>query len=599
MMFNTQKKAISSAMIVSASLLLLSGCADDGQDGTDGANAYSQSISLKQVATYQSGVFDESAAEIVAYDHLNNVTYVVNAHNKKVDVIDNADIATPVLKSSIDIATDFANAGILGAVGDANSVALHNGLIAIAVAAETKTDNGWIAFYKASDLTLLSAVEVGALPDMVTFTPEGSKVVAAIEAEPSEDYSVDPEGEIAIIDVTWDGSVLSTRLTELNFQAFNLGGERYSELSTDKLVIDGYSATNPGHTATIAQAFEPEYVAISEDGSQAFISLQENNAIAVVNLASKSIEKIIGLGFKDYSIPGNEMDASQKDGVNIQNWPVKGIYMPDSIATISYNDKTFILTANEGDDRQDWLDNVTDQAACEAAGYFFGDDGDGARCIDAVSAKDFYEADNFTLVNSEGNLFAPVNGGFGEDNELRRLKFSYHTTAKMNAGTEFEKLYAYGGRSFSIYDAQTGEQVFDSGSFFETKTAQLYGDDFNNDNAENTGDDRSDNKGPEPEAITVGQINGHTYAFVGLERMGGVMVYEISNPYSPEFVQYLNNRDVTVEFDETNFADAGDLGPEGFDFVPADKSPNGKPMLIVANEVSGSTTYYQIDVTQF
>ena len=98
--------------------------------------------------------------------------------------------------------------------------------------------------------------------------------------------------------------------------------------------------------------------------------------------------------------------------------------------------------------------------------------------------------DNVTLVDSEGNAFAFANGGFGEDNQLRRLKFSYHTTVAMNGGTEFEKLYAYGGRSFSIYNATTGEQVFDSGNAFEVITANKYGADFNNDNAENTGDDR-------------------------------------------------------------------------------------------------------------
>jgi hypothetical protein len=293
------------------------------------------------------------------------------------------------------------------------------------------------------------------------------------------------------------------------------------------------------------------------------------------------------------------MDASQKDGVNIQNWPVMGMYMPDTIASMEYQGKSYILTANEGDDRQDWLDNVVDQTGCENAGYFFGDDGDGARCIDAFSAKDFYDADNVTLVDSEGNPFAETNGGFGEDNELRRLKFSYHTTLAMNGGTEFTSLYAYGGRSFSIYDAETGQQVFDSANDFEVMTANIYGDDFNNDNAENTGDDRSDNKGPEPEALTVGVINGQTYAFVGLERMGGIMVYNVSNPYSPDFVQYINNRNVTVDNDTLEAGGAGDLGPEGFHFVNAENSPNGKPMLVVGNEVSGTTTYYEIQVSEF
>lgn len=416
---------------------------------------------------------------------------------------------------------------------------------------------------------------------MVTFTPNGTQVVAAIEGEPNEDYSIDPEGQIAIIDIVWDGTTLSsTELTTIGFTDFNTGQARFAELSTSNMVLDGLNAT-------VAQSFEPEYVAVDDNSVKAYVSLQENNAIAVVDLASKTIDKIIGLGFKDHSVAGNEFDASQKDGVNLQNWPVKGIYMPDTIATMEYNGGTYILTANEGDDRQDWLENVTDQTACENSGYYF-DSSD--NCVDAFSAKDYYDNDNVTL-----NSGFAENGGFGDDSQLNRLKFSYHTTVVMNGGTNFDTLYAYGGRSFSIYNAQTGEQVFDSGSDFEVKTAEIYGENFNNDNAENTGDDRSDNKGPEPEALTVGTIGDKTYAFIGLERMGGIMVYNVSNPMNVEFVEYLNNRDVTVDFDETNFAQAGDLGPEGMKFVTAEDSPNGRPMLIVANEVSGTTTFFQIN----
>ena len=590
-----QKKTLLGAILL-AGTTILSGCVDDGVNGED---ASQQTINLSQIATYESGVFDESAAEIVTYDSVNNRTYVVNANNKKVDVLDNSNISTPVLQTSLDLGADFATAGITGTVGDANSVDLYNGLLAVAVAADSKTDNGWVAFYKASDLTFISAVQVGALPDMVKFSHDGSVVMAAIEGEPSDDYLIDPEGQVAMIDISWDGANLNTNLTTIGFTDFNVDGTRHAELPTSKMVLDGYSATTTDNKATVAQSFEPEYVAFNSDDSKAYVSLQENNAIAVIDIAAKSVDKIIGLGFKDHSIPGNEMDASQKDGVNIQNWPVMGMYMPDTIASMEYQGKSYILTANEGDDRQDWLDNVVDQTGCENAGYFFGDDGDGARCIDAFSAKDFYDADNVTLVDSEGNPFAETNGGFGEDNELRRLKFSYHTTLAMNGGTEFTSLYAYGGRSFSIYDAETGQQVFDSANDFEVMTANIYGDDFNNDNAENTGDDRSDNKGPEPEALTVGVINGQTYAFVGLERMGGIMVYNVSNPYSPDFVQYINNRDVTVDNDTLEAGGAGDLGPEGFNFVNAENSPNGKPMLVVGNEVSGTTTYYEIQVSEF
>jgi hypothetical protein len=499
--------------------------------------------------------------------------------------------ANPV--QSLDLANMLLTAGKVtdaALVGAANSVDVHGDLAAIAVEANPKTNNGWVIFVNVNTLTYVNAVQVGALPDMLIFTPDGSKVVVANEGEPDAGFVHDPNGSVSVITVA-DYGVKTAAFTD-----FNSDGSRYSELPQAKMIIDGYSPTRATGKPTVAQTLEPEYIAVSSDSAKAYVTLQENNAVAVITLSDASVDKIIGLGFKDHSIPGNELDASQKDGVNIKNWPVMGMYMPDSIAAYSFNGKTYLVTANEGDDRQDWLDGVTDQASCEAAGYFF-DAANDKICIDAFTAKDFYDADNVTLVDSQGNPFQATKGGFGEDNALRRLKFSYFVTQAKNAGTEFTKLYAYGGRSFSIWDATTGEQVFDLGSEMERITAKAYGEDFNNDNAANIGDDRSDNKGPEPEGVTVGQIGGHTYAFIGLERIGGVMVYDVSNPFAPSYVQYINNRDVTVSFDGSNYTSAvGDLGPEGLTFVAADKSPTGKPMLLVGNEVSGTTTIYNIDV---
>lgn len=599
-------------LLAAAVSVALSGC---GSDGTNGVDASQSTISLTQTARSASQGFGVSAAEIVAFDKTNEKVFVVNANNGLVDVFAVEDMS---LTGSIDLAAMLlANGDVTDAnlVGAANSITVHGDLAAVAVEAATKTDNGWVLFLNVADLTYAEAVQVGALPDMVTFTPDGSKVIVANEGEPSSDYSVDPEGSVSIITVA-DYSVETVGFTD-----FNVGGTRHSELSTSNTVIDGYNAT-------VAQSFEPEYIATNSAGTEAYVALQENNAIAVIDLEDNTVDRIFGLGFKDHSIPGNELDASQKDGVNIKNWPVMGMYMPDSIASMEFDGKTYVITANEGDDRQDWLDNVTNQASCEASGYFF-DAKD--NCVDAFTAKDYQDDggtetdvdlsdDNVILVDSEGNPFAATNGGFGEDNELRRLKFSYHTTYKMNGNsTEFTKLYAYGGRSFSIYDAETGEQVFDSGDFFETHTAELYGDKFNSSNDESFGDDRSDNKGPEPEGLAVGEVDGKTYAFVGLERIGGIMVYNISNPFSPEFVEYVNNRDVDVEFsadegdaidegvpfvaDATDYVDVGlgdiDLGPEGFKFVSASDSPSGKPLLIVGSEVSGTTTVYTIETHTF
>ncbi len=589
------KLSVAMGLVFTVSTLSLSGCggsSDDGSDGVDGKDASSQVVGLERVGRTASQGFDVSAAEIVDYDKHHNRIFVVNADSGRVDVFSDLMSAQPALYGSLDLAQMLVDNAIVSAtseVGAANSISVYGDYAAVAVQANPKTNDGWVVFLNTADLSYARAVQVGALPDMVTFTPDGSKVLVANEGEPNSDYSVDPEGSVSVVSMS-DYSV-----TNIGFTDFNVGGSRNSELPTDKMVLDGFSATTLDNKATVAQSFEPEYISVAADNSKAYVTLQESNAVAVINLNDSSVDKIIGLGFKDHSIPGNELDASQKDGVHIQNWPVMGMYMPDSITSMTYNGKTYLLTANEGDDRQDWLENVTDQAACEAAGYYF-DSSD--NCVDAFSAKDYYDSDNVTL---DSNMTSSDNGGFGDDDELRRLKFSYHTSVVQNGGTDFEKLYAYGARSFTIWDAETGEQVFDSGSDFERLTALRYGDDFNNDNAENAGDDRSDNKGPEPEAITVGQVNGHTYAFIGLERMGGIMVYDVSNPYAPQYVQYINDRDLSVDPDDnsgsTYSVDAGDLGPEGFKFVSASDSGSGKPYLIVGNEVSGTTAIYEVKLT--
>jgi len=556
--------------------LSLTACGSSDKDDSSQVDYSNQTIELAQTGRYQSGIFDESAAEIVAYDPTTKQTFVVNSKSGKVDVLNSNDITTPTLSFSIDVAANIGNEA-----GLANSVAVYNGLLAVAMDNSTKTDNGWIVFYKTSDLSFVKKVEVGAIPDMVIFSPDGKKVVAAIEAEPNEGYTVDPNGMVSVIDITWDGSELTTALTNIDFVDFNVGASRHSELPTD-LILAGIGSNGK---ATVAADIEPEYVAINKNSTKAFVALQENNGIAVINLTTKTVEKIYALGFKDHSIAKNALDVNDKDGVKITNYPVKGMYMPDSIALFETNNKTYLLTANEGDDRDDWLEDFDNKTTCEAAGYSFYKN---KECKDAVKIG---KLDNTDMTIKLDSVLE------SQKNDLERLKFSYLVTKKMNGGnsTDIESIYAYGARSFSIWDMANGSLVWDSGKFFEEKTAELYGTEFNNDNDENKSQGRSDNKGPEPEAITIGTINKKTYAFIGLERMGGVMVYEITDPTAPVFVQYLNNRDLNIE--PGDGVDAGDLGPEGFKFVSASKSPNGKPILIVGNEVSGTTTFYTINVS--
>ncbi len=562
--------------IVAITLVLtLAACVGDSSSykNLETANK-DQTIKLVQVGRYQSGIFDKSAAEIVTYDYSTKQTFVVNANSGKVDVLNSADISLPTFVSSLHVAADIGDNA-----GSANSVDVYNGLLAVAMDNIIKTNNGWIAFYKTADLSFIKKIAVGSLPDMVVFSPNGKKLVVAIEASPDEGYINDPNGQVAVINIDWDGTRLTTNLTNIDFTDFNVGEPRHNELPAN-LILSGIGSSGK---ASVAADLEPEYIVINKNSTRAFVALQENNGIAVINLTNKTVKKIYALGFKDHSLEKNALDIKSDGVVNIATYPIKGMYMPDSIAIFEKNGNTYLLTANEGDDRDDWLEGYANETNCKIAGYYFS----GGECKDTLRLSRLDRSDMTIEPGSDLEIHAIIMGD---------LRFSYQVTKQMNGGnaTNIATIYSYGARSFSIWNMEDGSLVWDSGKFFETKTAELYGVRFNNDNDENANEGRGSRKGPEPEAIAVGVINGKAYAFIGLERMGGIMVYEITDPTNPQFVQYLNNRMLDIE--PKAGVDAGDLGPEGFEFVSADKSPSGKPLLIVGNEVSGSTTFYEIRI---
>jgi predicted extracellular nuclease len=495
-------------------------------------------IRLTPVGTYATGIFDESAAEIPAYDPASQRLFVVNANSASVDVLDLSDPTNPTKLFEIE-----------GAVfgGVANSVAVKNGVVAIAIEAEVAQDPGSVVFLD-TDGNLLKSVTVGALPDMLTFTPDGRRVLVANEGEPSSDYTVDPEGSVSIIDLA--NGVENATVTTADFTAFNA--------QIDQLRAAGVRIFGPN--ATVAQDVEPEYIAVSEDSKTAYVALQENNALAVLDVEAGKITDILPLGFKDHSLEGNGLDASNRDdGINIQTYPILGIYQPDAIATYTANGETYIITANEGDARD--YDGFSEEARIADL------------TLDPVAFPNAAELqDNAVL----GRLNVTTANG------------------DINGDGAFEQLYSYGARSFSIWNAQ-GNLVYDSGDDFERITAELIPTEFNSNNDENGSfDSRSDDKGPEPEGVTTGVIAGRTYAFVGLERVGGIMVYDVTTPTAPTFVQYLNNRDFSGDAEAGT---AGDLGPEGLIFISGEDSPNGAPLLVVANEVSGTTTVYEITLS--
>ncbi len=574
-----------------------------GNNGNDG-KTLPRSLNVEVVGRFATGIYGKSAAEIVQFHKSSNSAFAINGATNQIEVINLANLSVTAssnptsdeslsssaftfpLSVSVKSSSGFDKEILLAAV---NSIAIKDNLLAIAVEGQVKQNNGAILFYRLNELgegAFIKAVEAGALPDMVTFTPDGLKVLVANEGEPSADYSNDPEGSISVISVL--DSVPANIATTINlntdivFNDDNLDPEDFDTDAKRLAILSNSGVKFAGPTGnTVAKDLEPEYITTSHDSKMAFVSLQENNAIGLINLEDNTIE-VKALGYKDWS--QYQLDFTNKDEMaefkSVEG--LYGMYQPDTIVSYTWNDTTFILSANEGDAR-------------DYDGY-----------SEEVRVKDIIDPDELNkTLSTDLQMQYDQSGG---KNYLGRLKV---TTAlgDENQDGEFEKLFAYGARSFSIWD-QNANLVFDSGDDFGKISSAILGENFNAAHTANKGDNRSDDKGGEPEAIDVGEIEGRTYAFIAQERAGDLFVYDITNPFNTAFVTHYNNRDFNIDYemdddldnpcdvnegmDCTNINLAGDLGPESIKFVSAEDSPTDKPLLIIGNEVSGTVTVYQV-----
>jgi len=472
-------------------------------------------LTITEAQVYDSGV-GEAGSEVVAFE--NGVVYTTNGEEGRIDAF-NAD--TGVLLGSIDLT------GIAGFDG-VQSVAVKNGIVAAAIAGEDAA-NGFVAFFSPTG-QFLGRVEVGNLPDNVSFTPDGSRVLVANEAEPI-DGDTDPAGSVSIIDLS--NGVLNATVNTLDFAGV--------DLSAARIVGDRGAALD----------VEPEYIATNAAGTRAYVSLQEANAYATVDLTTNTILDVKSFGTVDHSLPGNGIDSSDRDGtINITARPVQGLRMPDAIATFAVGGTTYLVTANEGDARDL--------------------DGDETRLSDAAE-DGLLDPALLAALQADGLL---------ADEEMGRLNISA-IDGDTDGDGDIDELYSYGSRGFTIFDADTGAVVFDSGDDFAQIIANVNPLGFNDEDG-TTDENRSDNKGVEPEAVTIGTLNGTTYAFIGLERDGGIMVYDVTDPANSEFVTYFNGRD------------NGDVSPETLTFVAPADSPTGFAQLIAAYEVSGTTVAYDL-----
>jgi hypothetical protein len=501
-------KLLSKLILILTLTIIFSCDDDDNQSQNPSANT---EVNFQYKSNIKAG--GEGASEISAFDPISNKLFVVNVESQQIAVYNISNINAPIEETPIAMAT----------YGSPNSIDINNGRLAVAVEDHNKQNAGKVLLYNTTNNNLINQFTVGALPDMVKFTKDGKLLISANEGEPNSEYTVDPLGTVSIIDIE------ASMVTTLNFESFNN--------KENNLANQGFRVFGPN--ATLAQDVEPEYIAVSDDSKTAWVSLQENNGIAKIDLVTKTITAILPLGFKDYNTAGNEIDASDKDNVKeLKKWPVKGMYQPDAIVAVTINGIEYIISANEGD----------------------------ARDYDAFSEE--VRVNKLTLDETA----YPTSLDYQNDINLGRLKTT-STLGDTDGDGDVDIIYSFGARSFSVWSPNVN-LLYDSGNSIATETLAATPDIFNNN------DDRSDDKAAEPEGLDVLNINNERYIlFVGLERNNQVMVYDITIPTAPIFLSILSHE--------------GDEAPEGILAIPASDSPTGNDLLVVTNEASGTISFYE------
>ncbi len=405
-------------------------------------------------------------AEIVAYDGVSQRLFVT--YEEGIEYFDVSG-GTPTAAGTIVLS------GLVGSLDGVSSVAVHPTQgwgVAAVIPDPSYATRGKIALFDTTTGAVLNSLDAGYHPDMVTFTPDGLRVLVANEAEVWEDdKSLDANGSLSVLDVSGvagPGDVAGLTaddLSDYDFTGVDLSGIR----------ID------PDKAGTPEVDVEPEYIAATN--FKAYVGLQENNAVAEFDFATETFTAVHSLGTIVQTV-----DASDKDGVVAFDDTLRGMPMPDAIATYSVGGKQYFVTANEGDARtheedESRLDDLTLDPSVKAA-------------LDALYGGDVLDKEN-----------------------LGRIQVSTWDGDTDGDG-DYDAPTMFGTRSFSIWDAESGNLVYDSATLLDA-IAKSYG----------TYDDgRSDNKGVEPEGLALAEWDGKFLLAVGLERTNDVLLFDISDP---------------------------------------------------------------------
>ena len=505
----------------------------------------SMEVILELAGRYDSESGDGGAV-FTAYADKAEKLFVVNSAEKALDIVDLSDAGDDLTLDRTK-RIEFDGVDGLDPIGEITSVVVDKkeSFVAVSLAAEIPQDDGWVVFLDMKG-NVLKVIGAGPKPSMMVLTPDNNTLLVANEGEPDDLYTTDPEGSVTVIDVR-SGIRKASPIT-VGFEGVP--------------VEETVRKTDP--TATYPESFEPEHITAAKDSKTAYVSLQESNALAVLDLIAMEFTGVFDMGVKDHTLPDSRLDSCDMDNINIAQYPVLGMYMPDDVELVTVKGKEYLITANEGawQNYSKWNDTITINEikaegllGLDASKY----GGLGQAAIDAMVAASGFK-------DGLGRMVVSRLEGMGEDGK-------------------YDALYSFGGRSFSIVEAKSMELVYDSGDELEEITAKSLYKYFNASSEDAARDARSVSNGPAPQAIATGVINNSTYAFIGLGEVGGVAAYSLDDITDPEFVSYSASRD---------FAGNADSGPADIIFVDADKSPTGEALLAVACEASGTVALYEV-----
>jgi hypothetical protein len=524
------------------------------------ALANEATVKVTEISAIASGD-GEGSHEIVAYHAGSKRIFATNGVKNSIDIFDISDVANPKKVSSVSLAP-YGN--------DVTSVAAGKDVVVAAVlVTETfsatgvpTTPNGKIVVFDTNGKVLSSADVLGVLPDAVTFAPNGTTALVAIEASPvcakdnpataakeETDYTKasDPVGGVTVVDLSNPASPV---LRFAGFDQFTIAEMRAKGIAVSSVVNN------------VSKDFEPEFVT-AVDNNYAYVTIQEANAIGKLNIESATFESITR-AFES-KIAYVARDTSDRDsGAGPRNYSnVVGASQPDAIAGFKVGSGQYFVTANEGDAREYTCLNDDLRSS--------------ALKVDTRRFPDWK-----TLSGSAALGRAKVNPNIGDK----------------DGDGDIDTIHLRGSNSMTMY--RNGMPIWDSGELLDQIQTKAFG--VANINGSHSlssdkstmnyvGQDRSDDKGAEPEGVALGMVGDRRIAILGLERMTALAIFDITEPRNPVFQEWLQ----MLPTKATPAKDVKHWSPEGIVFVPANKSPSGRALIITSYELSGSLSIHQIE----